>query len=71
MQASFLLSNSKVFNKSMVSDIGYSYDDLKDINMVIENGVSKIAVQSQSFSPTQSKTMAAPGDDDPDHERCY
>lgn len=71
MQACFLLSNSKVFDKSKLNIMEYSYDDSKDINMVIENGVSRIAVQSQNFSPTQSKTMAAPGDDDPDHERCY
>lgn len=71
MQESFLLSNSKIFDKSQFGAIEYSYDDSKDMNIVIENGVSRLAVQSQKFAPTQSKTMAAPGDDDPDHDRCY
>lgn len=71
MQESYLLSTAKIFDKSRLSTIDYSYDRSKELNMVQESGVMVIAVNSQNLSPTQSKTMAAPGDDDPDHERCY
>lgn len=71
MQKTFLISKASIFNVNEMESINYSYDCDSGLNMVVENGNSKIAVLSQSFSPTHSKTMAAPGDDDPDDERCY
>lgn len=71
MQTSYLLSKSKVFDKSMMDTVQYQYDSNTSLNMVTKNNISTIAVQSAGLSPTHSKTMAAPGDDDPDHERCY
>lgn len=71
MKESYLLSTARIFDESDLKTIDYSYDRTKDINMVQENGAMVIAVSSQELSPTQSKTMQAPSDDDPDHERCY
>lgn len=71
MQQTFLLSKAKIFKMSEMEKADYTYDYNCELNMTEENGVTTIAVSSQRFSPTQSKTMAAPGDDDPDDERCY
>lgn len=71
MQKTFLLSKASVFNVNEMESTNYSYDNTSGLNMVVEDGNEKIAVLSQSFSPTHSKTMKAPSDDDPDDERCY
>jgi hypothetical protein len=71
MQKTFLLSKASIFNIKDMEKVDYSYDKESGLNMVVEDGIEKIAVLSQEFSPTHSKTMRAPGDDDPDDERCY
>ena len=69
-KSTFLLTNAITFD--FVEPLGF-YDASRKINVCIVNGKKRPLV-SQSMSPiTESKTMAAPGDDDPDpeDERCY
>jgi hypothetical protein len=49
------------------------YNTSEGLSYIAENGNPKLAVLSASAPPTQSKTMAEPGDDDPDpdDDRCY
>jgi hypothetical protein len=48
-----------------------SYDDSRDVNMHWETGEPLATARSRP--PTMSKTMARPGDDDPEagQHRCY
>jgi len=71
MLETFLLSKANKFKLSKMETLNYAYDENSSLNMIEENGVKKVAVMSQDFSPTHSKTMARPGDDDPDEGRCY
>jgi len=71
MRETFLLQKANKFKMSEMEIMDYTYDDNIGLNMTKENGTMKVAVLSQCFSPTHSKTMAAPGDDDPDEGRCY
>lgn len=71
MRETFLLSKANKFKLSEMEALDYTYDENTGLNMIKENGTTKVAVISQSFSPTHSKTMARPGDDDPDEGRCY
>lgn len=47
------------------------YDPVRQINMVTIDSIECPIALVDRYPPTQSKTMAAPGDDDPDDERCY
>ena len=49
------------------------YDENDQINVEHVAGLRRPLVMNASISHTTSKTMAAPGDDDPDpeDERCY
>jgi hypothetical protein len=42
------------------------YDPERQINIVYVDGRAEPAVDQPGYLPTNSKTMAAPGDDDPD-----
>jgi len=54
-------------------DMGRFYDKERDINCYSVNGKDIPAVLQSGSLTTQSKTFAAPGDDDPDREAesCY
>ena len=54
-------------------DLRDSYDENAQINVEYIDGQRKPLVLNSSIAYTASKTMAAPGDDDPDpeDERCY
>jgi len=54
-------------------DMGRSYDKELDINYYSVDGKDVPAVLLSGSLTTQSKTFAAPGDDDPDREAesCY
>jgi hypothetical protein len=49
------------------------YDYGHDMNIKFEENKAVPVVSLDMAPPTESKTMAAPGDDDPDpsDERCY
>ncbi len=49
------------------------YDEKRNINIIMVDGKKYPLVSLEMSPPTQSKTFAAPGDDDPDpeDERCY
>lgn len=49
------------------------YDSAESLNMVVHNGERIPLVSAVGAPPTFSKTMARPGDDDPDpgQEQCY
>jgi hypothetical protein len=51
----------------------FVYDPKEGLNYLEEDGKLRVAVLAASAPPTQSKTMAEPGDDDPDpdDDRCY
>ena len=42
------------------------YDPKRQLNIVNVNGRAEPAVDQAGYLPTNSKTRAAPGDDDPD-----
>ena len=71
MNQSFLLSRSV----SLLPEggMGCSYDTELDINYCSVNGKDIPTVLLSGSLTTQSKTFAAPGDDDPDREaeNCY
>lgn len=71
MNRSFLLSKSiPLPSKSNVKNF---YDQDLDINYVSESDRTVPTVMLGGALTTQSKTFAAPGDDDPDREgeSCY
>lgn len=49
------------------------YNSIESLNMTVENGRQVPVVSMVGAPPTFSKTMARPGDDDPDpgQEQCY
>lgn len=67
---SFLLNGAH--NLELKEPIGY-YDYEHDINIKVEEDKIVPVVSLDMAPPTESKTAAAPGDDDPDpaDERCY
>lgn len=71
LNQSFLLSRSVSLLPEM--DMGRSYDKELDINYYSVDGKNIPAVLLSGSLTTQSKTFAAPGDDDPDREAesCY
>lgn len=71
MKKSFLLSMSE--SLLVESGSGSYYDKIMDINYSCENNIYIPAVTLGGSLITQSKTLAAPGDDDPDSEAegCY
>lgn len=71
LNQSFLLSRSVSLLPEM--DMGRSYDKELDINYYSVDGKDVPAVLLSGSLTTQSKTFAAPGDDDPDREAesCY
>lgn len=71
LNQSFLLSRSVSLLPEM--DMGRSYDKELDLNYYSVDGKDIPAVLLSGSLTTQSKTFAAPGDDDPDREAesCY
>ena len=49
------------------------YDEEQQLNVIFRSGEINPLVSKKSFGWTESKTMQAPGDDDPDpeDEGCY
>ena len=49
------------------------YDSAESLNIAVHNGERIPLVSVAGAQPTSSKTMALPGDDDPDpgQEQCY
>lgn len=66
----FLLD--KAVRIPMKESIG-EYDSARSLNVTAEHGRQVPVVSVVGAPPTHSKTMCAPGDDDPDpgQERCY
>lgn len=71
LNQSFLLSRSVSLLPEM--DMGRYYDKELDLNYYSVDGKDIPAVLLSGSLTTQSKTFAAPGDDDPDREAesCY
>lgn len=67
---SFLLSRAHRFELQYIQD---SYDADRQLNVVSRFGQTHPIATEDSFLHTESKTRAAPGDDDPDpeDEGCY
>ncbi len=70
MKRSFLLNSAKA---QEVGGIPASYDDERQVNVVQRDGGLVPIVNENWFAQTMSKTMQAPGDDDPDPDdmACY
>lgn len=67
----FLLARAR---KSItLQDIRNDYDDVQQLNVRRLRSDSQPLVMGAAFGYTESKTYAAPGDDDPDRESegCY
>jgi hypothetical protein len=62
----------EAFNCDFETPIGF-YDNERQINVVLIDGKKHPLISFEMGLGTQSKTKAAPGDDDPDPEdmRCY
>jgi hypothetical protein len=67
---SYLLATARSFE---MEDISSTYDDQERINVIVRNEELIPLVSEDSFGRTESKTMQAPSDDDPDPEDdgCY
>jgi len=68
-KGSFLLANCTKLSVEMQKGL---YDTGLSLNVYIKDNI-KTPVVLMEKAPTQSKTFAAPSDDDPDpcDERCY
>lgn len=66
----FLLSKAHTYDLQYFANY---YDEELCLNVINENGEKIPLVSREMNPPTESKTMAMPGDDDPDpeDERCY
>lgn len=66
----YLLTEAQHFQ---MDDISSAYDPVQHLNVVSRNGHSAPLATDDDFGRTESKTMQAPGDDDPDpeDEGCY
>jgi hypothetical protein len=62
----------EAFNCDLEPPMGF-YDEVRQINVIFKDGKSQPLISYEMNLGTQSKTKAAPGDDDPDpeDERCY
>ncbi len=63
------MTKSLLFDKGVTLDLetpDLIYDTAEQINMADENGRLIPAIDQPIRLPTNSKTKAAPGDDDPD-----
>lgn len=69
-KGSFLLHNAKKL--PLKEPLGV-YDTAESLNIVMSDGVQIPLVKMAGATPTHSKTLAEPGDDDPDpgQEICY
>lgn len=66
----YLLVTAKQYE---LEDVAAHYDEDQQINIVTQDGMRSPLVSKESSARTESKTLAAPGDDDPDpeDEGCY
>jgi len=66
----FLLTGASCFE---LQDVQNFYDEKQQLNLVARSDDSLPLVATDGFARTESKTHAAPGDDDPDpeDEGCY
>ena len=67
----FLLAKAPKLRE--LRDLPSHYDEAQQINTLRPQSGSQPLVMDPSFGYTESKTYAAPGDDDPDRESegCY
>jgi hypothetical protein len=65
----YLLSQAKEFEIRNEGNLEYDYKE--QINFVTVENEKIPAIYIEKMDPTHSKTMRAPGDDDPDDELCY
>lgn len=67
---SYLLATALRFD---LEDISSNYHEGERLNIITRGGESIPLVSEDSFGRTESKTMQAPSDDDPDpeDEGCY
>lgn len=67
----FLMAESRSIPNRV--ELGSSYDEMEQVNVEHIGGLLRPVALNPSVSQTGSKTMSAPGDDDPDpeDERCY
>lgn len=70
MKEVYLLTKASLYE---LEKLPGSYDDECCMNIIKLDDERVPLVTVEMGGPTQSKTMAAPGDDDPDpeDERCY
>ena len=56
-----------------LEDVASCYDDSAQMSLISRGGTRIPLVSQGTFGRTESKTMQAPGDDDPDpeDEGCY
>ena len=66
----FLLSRARSFELDDFQDF---YDEKQQLNIVVRANQNYPLVSEDNFVRTSSKTLMAPGDDDPDPEEegCY
>ena len=66
----YLLAAAQTFE---MDDISSTYDSAQQLNLVSRDGHTVPLATDDGFGRTESKTMQAPGDDDPDpeDEGCY
>tara|TARA_B110000196_G_scaffold122424_1_gene106167 strand:+ start:1574 stop:1792 length:219 start_codon:yes stop_codon:yes gene_type:complete len=67
----FLLATAKKLKS--VSDISFTYDEIRDLNIVTSPEGERYPASLVHGIITGSKTESAPGDDDPDPDSalCY
>ena len=70
VKRAFLLTRARSFE---LQDVQEFYDEQQQLNLVLRSGRAYPLVAEDGFVRTESKTMQAPGDDDPDFEAegCY
>jgi len=66
----YLLVTAKQYE---LENVVTHYDEDQQINMITRDGMRSPLVSKENSIGTESKTFAAPGDDDPDpeDEGCY
>ena len=67
----YLMANARTIPHLV--ELRSCYDELEQVNVEHVEGLCRPLALNASITQTGSKTMSAPGDDDPDpeDERCY
>ncbi len=66
----YLLSKASSYELEVITE---HYNEEQSINVTVIDGEEYPLISQEMNIPTESKTLKAPGDDDPDpeDERCY